>query len=201
MAPRKRSRNPDGTFSSSGGSQTGGTGDVKPQWLTVQTTSPTGANDYSVNQFTIPQIVLGGVGTATIIEILRVDWYLGIADFADANSLHMAYLTTNSRRSQNETLNLATLTQDVQDSTTFAMVIREKTTFGTSGGHVAVQPYTVDMTDSNGNGILVAGSQLTMVSGNFSDTLTSSATGKILYRYVNVGITEYVGIVASQFST
>jgi hypothetical protein len=62
---------------------------------------------------------------------------------------------------------------------------------------VGAFPVTIDLTDSNGNGMLIATDSLYVVAANVSGT-ASEAICKVFYRLVNVGITEYVGIVQSQ---
>lgn len=56
------------------------------------------------------------------------------------------------------------------------------------------------MTDGAGNGMLVATDRLTMVYGDVASAIVSSCSVHILYRLVEVGIEEYVGIVQSQAS-
>lgn len=68
----------------------------------------------------------------------------------------------------------------------------------TSGAIVLVSPIVVDLTDGSGNGILVAVPQiyLGMITAGQSAAINGSC--KILYRYVDVDLTEYIGIVQSQ---
>ncbi len=59
-------------------------------------------------------------------------------------------------------------------------------------------PIVIDTTDTDGNGILVATDRLFIVGGNLSGIVAATYVAKIMYRLVEVGITEYVGIVQSQ---
>lgn len=194
MAPK---RGADGRFKTSGGSLTGGTGDVKPQWLTSTSPFAAGANDYSVQTINVPRIILGQSGVATVMEILRVDWYLGLADLSDEDALYWGFLNTSLTRTQDETSSFATLAEDAADPQTFALAAQDLS-FTTSGANSTQIPISLDMTDGNGNGILIATDRLFLVSGTVVNTSVTQATVKILYRMVNVGITEYVGIVQSQ---
>ncbi len=199
MAPRKRTRNADGTFSSAGGSQTGGTGDIKPQVMTVTTPPGAGANDFSSVAVTVPRIMMGGRGYTTIMEVLRVDWYPSIENNADLAATYGVYLSTRLIRAQDSAATAGGFAADFSDPTTFAnaILITNLLTSGANGYHL---PISIDMTDNNGNGYLLATDRFFMTSGQVNDAVPSSTICKILYRMVNVGIEEYVGIVQSQFA-
>lgn len=196
MAP-KRSRGNNGRFTSSGGSQTGGTGDVKPQILSITVAKPAGTGDYSIALFPVPRVVLGSADTATVMEILRVNWYIAIEDIADTSSTHYAYLSFRALRAQDETASITTFSDDIAELSSFAGVFYHRGT-ATEGAVVAKMPMTVDMTDQNGNGFLIGTDQIFATSAGVANTTTCTATAKILYRMVSVGIVEYVGMVQSQ---
>lgn len=190
MPPKKRK--------TSGGSLTGGSGDVKPQFLTATSVSAAGIDDYTVIAINIPRLVLqDGSGVATIMEILRLDYYMGLRDLGDADASHWAFLNTQQRRVQNETANLASAINDLSDPTTFGFILNHKhtTTTGALGEHF---PHSYDCTDSNGNGILIATDRLFLTGGATGNTITSPVTVKILYRMYNADLIDYVGIVQSQ---
>ncbi len=182
----------------SGGSITGGTGDVKPQIFTMDSGTAGAVADYTVNQVALPVPRFGTLKTkATIMEILSVNWYVNIEDILDASSSNFAYLTTNTTRADADTATLASAALDVTDPKTFAFVI-QNASLTTSGFAITEMPQTINLTDSNGNGVLVATDKLFIVFGNVGGTAVGSAVAKVKYRLVNVGITEYVGIVQSQ---
>ncbi len=191
----KRRRGSDGKFLS-GGSATGGTGDLKPQILTMTTPSPIGASDYSVARIPLPRLVLGGVNTATIVEMLRVDWYFGIENLSDAAVTHWGFLATSTNRTQDEGASLNQLVLDIQDPRTFAIGVWDTFTTGTSGSRTQQLPVSIDLTDNNGNGVLVATDSIFIVGADAGAAILTPTMAKVLYRMVNVGITEYVGIVA-----
>ena len=182
----------------SGGSVTGGTGDVKPQILTVAGTNAVATTVYSVQQVTLPVAKIGFQKTrAQIVEILKVFWNIGSEDFAANNdNIMWAFLSTNSNRTNAGTSSAATSVQDFDDTRTLAYQkqIKSLTTSGATEGNI----WESDLTDSNGNGILVAVDRLDFVYSSVGNTGAISASVKILYRYVNVSIQEYVGIVQSQ---
>lgn len=182
----------------SGGSVTGGTGDVKPQIFTIFTQN-IAANTYGADRQPLPVPRFGTTKTkATIMEILKVYWYLGPEDSSDVNNTKFAYLSTSSVRLTGDGATNVTLAGDMQDSHTFAFVTEEKTLFGLAGGWVNDTPNVADLTDDNGNGVLIATDQIFITGGDVGGTLACSFIAKILYRLVSVGVTEYVGIVQSQ---
>lgn len=182
----------------SGGSVTGGTGDIKPQILTLSSGVATLVSDYVVRQNSLPVPRFGSSKTkATIMEILSVDWYLNLEDIQDATHTNFGYLTTNTQRTNQETVTTTTMREDAENSRTFAMAVIHRG-FVTSGMSIIAFPISIDMTDSNGNGLLIATDQLFVVGGNINGTVGGSYIAKIKYRLVMVGITEYVGIVQSQ---
>ena len=196
----KRARGTDGKFVS-GGSVTGGSGDVKPQWLTAFTNPPIAGSDYTVTEVLVPRLVLGSVNTATVMEILRVDYYMGITNLADATTINFAFLNTRILHQTDDPVTLNTINSDTIDPGTFAFVLYQTERLLTVASESVYQnkmPAKFDMTDNNGNGVLVATDKFFLTSGNFGNGTVTGATAKILYRMVNVGIREYVGIVASQ---
>lgn len=183
----------------SGGSVTGGTGDVKPQQLTLTTGTAGAVDDYVTALLPLPVPRFGSQGKdqATIFEILWVDWYVGLEDATDVASSIWAFLNTATTRSDGETSTTATLLADVLDPRSFAVFIRNKF-LTTSGQGIQDYPFHMDMTDNNGNGYLVATDRLAITCGAAANTAAISAMAKVAYRLVNVGLTEYIGIVQSQ---
>lgn len=186
---------------SSGGSVTGGTGDIKPQNLTVTTGVAGAIDDYVFASIALPVPRFGGSkNKATIFEFLWVDWYIGTEDLADITggvAQYWAWLSTAPTRAGGETSTLSSLGADLTDPRAFAPSLWGRSLV-TSGAWTVGFPRRVDMTDSNGNGFLVATDRLVITCGSVSGALPISATAKIAYRLVDVGIEEYVGIVQSQ---
>ncbi len=181
-----------------GGSATGGTGDLKPQILTMSGLA--GAiTDYVVVQVQLPVPRFGpGMNKATITEILKVWFYPAIEDLLDDDAVNATIIaTTNLGRANADAVTVGSLATDMQNSNIVAATItmRQLTTSGSA--HV-IYPLMVDVTDSNGNGVLVAADSIFLIGANIAGTVAGSYTAKILYRTVNVGVTEYVGILQSQ---
>ncbi len=175
---------------------TGGTGDVKPQVLTITSGVPGAINDYTVKQAVLPITRMSSKGRmAMVFEILRVDWYIGLEDLADVAHTNWAFLATLTNRTSGEVSTIATMGADIIDPLVIAPCVKQVLS---AVGFGKVAPVSIDLTDSNGNGILVATDRLFLVAGNVGGTIVSRATAKITYRQSNVGVMEYVGIVQSQ---
>ena len=172
--------------------------DVFPQTLTVGTGNGS-ANDYNVVQFALPISRLGGSASrAAVLEIIRVDYYLGIRDIEDlAGNTFLAYLTPSPTHQGADTATLTSIEDDCKSTINIAPVLRSFQTT-TSGASTLEMPLSYDLTDGAGNGFLVASDQLTLVSANVGGTTASSTVVKVWYRLVNVGMIEYVGILQSQ---
>jgi len=180
------------------GSRTGGSGDVKPQLMTVSSGSSTAPDDYVTALISLPVPRFGAQkNKATIFELLSVDWYVNIGDMLDSLATSWAWLSTIQGRVNAEVSNLATLNEDIGNARNFALVVRSRA-FVTSGMQTFHMPVHVDLTDNNGNGILIATDRIQVTTGNFGGTTGGESIAKILYRLVNVGVQEYVGIIQSQ---
>lgn len=184
--------------SKGGGSKTGGTGDVKPQIMTLSTGNVGAADDYVVNQLQLPVPRFGAQkNRATIFELLWVDWYVSPQDQVDQTATHWAFLSTAVTRADADTATLATLQEDLEEPRNFAIAITQNA-MTTSGSFNRTMPIHMPLTDQNGNGVLVATDRIVAVQGSTSDTTVSGSIAKVGYRLVNVGVEEYVGIVQSQ---
>ena len=176
----------------------GGTGDIKPQFLTLSsgTMAP---NTYDVVQFALPVPRFGTTKTkATVFEILSVDWFLAPEDLTNGIHSDIGYLTTSTNRIDGEPFILNDISIDFGRPQTFAAVIENNIILGANGLLNAVQPLHVDLTDGAGNGMLVATDSIILVVANVSNAVDSVTVAKVKYRLTNIGIAEYVGIVQSQ---
>ncbi len=172
--------------------------DVNPQFMTLLTGAAPAVDDYTINRINLPIARIGGrKGKAIVLELLKVFWYVSIRDVVDANTVQFAFLTTNTARADTETATLATAQEDAGDALTFAFVIWDKGLV-TTGGHSLIMPIVIDLTDGAGNGMLIATDQIFILCGGIGNTAGADAVAKVLYRFKEVGIEEYVGIVQSQ---
>ncbi len=182
-----------------GGSVTGGTGDIKPQYFTVSTNAIGAPDDYATVAAVTPIPRFGTTrNRSTVMEVLKVEWLLNLADDGDSAQHNVGFLSTAQIRANADTCTLATIGADMGNARVFGLVIRSKH-LATSGAHNQTWPIVIDMTDANGNGVLVATDRIHITGGNVAGTAaTGIFTAKILYRLVNIGINEYVGIVQGQ---
>ncbi len=175
----------------------GGTGDIKPQYLTLSSGDNV-MDTYDVTQFALPVPRFGTTKTkATVFEILSIDWYLAPAVLTDGVHSVFAYLTTATNRVDTEPFILTDIALDLGRSQSFGAVV-ENNILITTGGLNANLPKSVDLTDGAGNGILVATDSITLVVANVDDAANAVTVAKVKYRLTNIGIAEYVGIVQSQ---
>jgi len=181
-----------------GGSATGGTGDLKPQILTMSVGAGA-VDDYRVAQVNLPTVRFGpSQNRATITEILKVWFYPGIEDTADVSSKQAMFIATTALgRASAETSTIVTIAADFLNTRIVAGVFMTSV-LSTNGGWVAQYPQMVDLTDGNGNGVLVATDSLFIIGASVANTVAASFVAKVLYRMVNVGVQEYVGILQSQ---
>jgi len=170
--------------------------DIFPQILTVSTNSVASA-DYSVQSFSLPVSRIGGkANKATVVELVWVDYYPGILDAADAATNKAMYLTTGALHETADTATLITMSQDASHSRTLGFVFINKDITG--GGTVATLPIRVSFTDGAGNGVLIGTDEMQLVYADTGGTTAAIGTAKIAYRLVEVGLSEYVGMVQSQ---
>ncbi len=121
-------------------------------------------------------------------------------NIADINMFEFAMLgTTNLGRITAQTCTLVTAANDIINPRSFANVTYDQLTT-TSGGISHTNPISINMTDNNGNGFLIATDRIFIVAGGVATTNGVVATAKILYRLVNVDVMEFLGIVQSQQS-
>lgn len=178
-----------------GMSLTGGTGDINPQWLSF-TATESAADTTTTTTQTIPVQRLPQGGRAQVLEVLRVG-FLPSAFVPIASATEV----TDTMQCMISTKNFSTTATNFAEPTVFAaMSVAQNGAFTAAGtyGQNYDRIHWVDLTDGMGHGVLVA-------TDNIFAQVQSSGTGisvsvliKILYRWKNVSLQEYVGIVQSQ---
>lgn len=173
---------------------TGGTNDVNPQILTCPTiTLAAGADVSDELAINLPISRVGTKGTkVTVFELLKIQFSQPTVQAeppAATNYLEISYLATgpgtNGAFSNPRVITQDTVNVRIQDSgASFAYAI------GTS-------PW-IDLTDGAGHGILIGADVIYFGARHFNLTVTSTWGCKMLYRYKEVGITEYIGMVQQQ---
>lgn len=181
---------------------TGGTGDVNLQVLTLPPTSTIEQNAYRQVQVALPVNRLGqSKGKAVVIEVLKV-WF-------DLPSFPGTYETVGQVTQAQAQLS-TTSQPDIQheEPTVFAYASQKfkgssaSATLAASVSATWVTPIVLDLTDGAGHGLLIAVD--TIFFGIDTDSYPApgvSFNAKIFYRFKQVDLTEYIGIVQSQSVT
>lgn len=174
---------------------TGGTGDVSPQWMSFSATQSAADTTTTITQ-AIPVQRLQTRGLAQVMEVLRVTFdhasFPANASTTEALDTLDTFLSTASFGTTNTTWS------EPRVFAGFNEYSRGAFTAGGTYNYVASRFSTIDLTDGAGHGLLIA-------TDNIFAQVQSSGTGaanqvhiKILYRWKNVPMVEYVGIVQSQ---
>lgn len=164
---------------------TGGTGDVSPQWMTFSAVQ-SGADTTTTTTQAIPVQRLPSGTRAQVMEVLKVMW-----DFpavVEADSSIACYLSTSS---------FGTTGTNIGEPRVFAG--RATSTAITTSGMVIFERIKLDdLTDGAGHGVLIATDNIYAQVVSASTSLTNTVRLKLLYRWKNVPLPEYIGIVQSQ---
>lgn len=174
---------------------TGGSGDVNPQYMGVQV-QLSAVNVFTQATIQIPVNRLRvGRGRAWVTEILKIYVQLSLPEGAvaateqsDTISWHVAYLT------QGGILNLA-------NANCIMAGVRGDQHSWTAAGTYYVEtsyPQEIDMTDGAGHGVLIAVDQLFLGAVSTGKVGLVVVDMKVLFRFKEVGIAEFIGIVQSQ---
>lgn len=178
-----------------GSSLTGGTGDVNPQWMTF-TATQSGADTTTTTTQAIPVQRLPVGGKSQVMEVLKVFYQMpafpAIASAAEAADIRSIFLST---------VNFGTTATSLAEPRVFSGFADElRGAFTAAGTFGSYFPNVVsfDLTDGAGHGLIIA-------TDNIFAQVVTSGTGatnavfiKILYRWKNIGLQEYIGIVQSQ---
>jgi hypothetical protein len=178
-------------------SLTGGTKDVNPQFMSGKVTC-SAANTFTEVQIALPvaRPITGGTQKTTIVEILKI-----FADFANLD-LDAAAATQRSQQ--------FAVTTTTQGSSIFTLdnprcimildhtVRNAFTAAGSAALDIKNMPLMADLTDGAGHGVLVGTDSIFLGFDTNGFTAAVSVFWKILYRFKDVSLVEYIGIVQSQ---
>lgn len=178
-----------------GGTLTGGTGDVSPQWMTFSATQSAADTTTSVQQ-AIPVQRLQSAGKAQVMEVLKV--------VIDTTALPVIGNVAEVLRSISvfvSTTNFGATATTWAEPRVFAASLKNTRGAFTAGGtygYAFSSMDSQDLTDGAGHGILVATDNIFLQVQSVATGVANVARCKILYRWKNVPMVEYVGIVQSQ---
>ena len=176
------------------------TGDVRPQWLNAGTLTMTAADTTIVGTINIPipRIGLSSTQRATIMEILKVEIYVAGNETDPAHQIMFALATTalavTGATGQTQAAFLSTIVSDPRVIGAWT----ESQNITTSGVTKSQYPVVLNMMDGAGHGVLAATDTLSIMFTTDNAAAAGQVTTRILYRTIEVGIAEYVGIVQSQ---
>lgn len=177
-----------------GDALTGGTGDVSPQLIT-QRVIMSAANTYTEATIPIPVARFQlRRGKSMVMELLKVYWDLGPSDSNPSAGGNVSTILA-----QLSTVSLTNVAPN--DPRVISYCNREyRGAFTAAGTYLTVttDPYVDDKTDGAGHGVIIATDNIFIgiVTGNF--VAASQVDFRILYRFKEVSLEEYIGIVQSQ---
>lgn len=162
--------------------------DIKPQWLNVNITM-TAANTYT--QVTTPLPINptlgGGKNKARVIELLKA-FVFALPDTLAEDAAIYIQVATKSQASLVAPNNCENFL--IQFGRDFQLV--------TSGAISCDVPMVFDLTDGNGNGMLVATQNIYCAAVTAGQGSALGVGIKFLYRFIDIDMAEYVGIIQSQ---
>lgn len=164
---------------------TGGTKDINPQYMHL-TASQSAADTSTTTSFPIPIQRLQAAGRAQVLEVLKVLW--DVPQSSEADSALNVFLTTSSFG-----------TSAISYGNTRVIDSMQSRSFITTSGTIRDErPVIHDLTDGAGHGFLVATDNVFIQVNSTTTGATNIVNCKILYRWKDVSVVEYVGIVQGQ---
>lgn len=181
------------------GSLTGGTGDVNPQWFNLNTLAIPASGAYADASTTLPRERLPYGNKSQVLELLKLQF-----NIHPACTLAMTAATFTSLRMYVLTRTFGTV-EPVLTQNTGNVVHRKDITIANTAAAPAVNLLVpinevIDLTDDDGHGMLIATDSIFIGAANTAFTTGGTATinAKLYYRWKNVSLQEYIGIVQSQ---
>lgn len=174
---------------------TGGTRDVNPQYINAAVIAPTGTASQGQVNIVLPlSRLVATTGThSEIIEILKVYWYFYGENGSSDTNYQLGCLSTAQTS--------MALGPVFEDPHVIAMMETSIKLVGTAANFAqnGYQPIETNLTDENGHGYLVATEQIWLSLTQTNNLSVSQKLAiKILYRYKNVGLTEFYTMIQSQ---
>lgn len=182
------------------GSLTGGTGDVNPQQYNIVLVQP-GADLTDILTLPVPVYRFPlSKGRAMVMEMLKIDWI--IEDFvagasqasiaAGISTSQVGSLTNGGSSTQANQFNAMAL------PTTLACFSYDYLFATGAGFAITSRIQERDYTDAAGHGVLIATDQITVFLASTNTAISNRVVAKMLYRWKEVSLEEYIGIVQSQ---
>ena len=177
-------------------SLTGGTGDVNPQWVAF-TAVQTGNDVFLQQTFDLPTNPSMPVRSnkAMVLEFLRVQflWSLDTTQSPATPQRHSAVLST-------ATVDIGAGLSTIQSSVN-AITTDQFLTFQAGAGATVFTrdvAKVYDLTDGAGHGVIIASKSINLIISTFNTATSNRVVVRILYRYKEVTITEFITLAQFQ---
>ena len=174
---------------------TGGTGDVSPQWMSFAAVQ-SAADVATTTTQAVPVQRQNNRGKAQVMEALKVIFELptfpATASAVEATDAHAIFLSTTSFG--------ATATVWSEPRVFAGWTRINQGAFTAAGTYQNAYDNTKeqDLTDGAGHGILIATDNIFAQANSTLTGLVNTFRIKLLYRWKNISLAEYIGIVQSQ---
>lgn len=177
-----------------GDNLTGGTGDVNPQLLTFPPLTLPNIDTYNVARISLPIVrIPARSNKAIVMEVLKVMFV--------PPSFPGAFQATGQIIQSQIQLSTSQVSAIFPGSpAVFAYHSRKwKGNAGTEAyGTTWVNPHVLDLTDGAGHGVLIATDAIYFGADTTGFPASTSFNCSVLYRWKEVGLTEYLGMVSNQ---
>jgi len=150
-----------------------------------------GANTFTTQTITLPlnRIRVGGAGRTTILEFLWIDVTIVSVDLL-ANSDEVAFSFSSGA--------VPTSVQNISNPDVIAEVLLFAHVGASPGTALVRQNFRMDLQSQDGHGQLIAVDRINVMGNSSGLAAAAQFRWRIYYRFVNVPIEEFVGIVQSQ---
>lgn len=171
----------------------GGTGDMSPQWLSVSITQSAADADTNIQiPLPVPRYN-AGKDRSIVIEVLKVVYVINNLSSAGAQQAYNCTLST-----ADVGLAAANSILGIGDPRTFSFFTLDFIFATAVGLTFQTRRFDDDLRDGSGRGVLVATDSIFL---SCATNLTGQANvfaAKILYRFTDISLSEYIGIVQAQ---
>lgn len=177
---------------------TGGTGDLNPQYMILYAQQTT-ANNYVIANFPIPiNRFAQRRGKAMVMELLKVAYSANLATNLNVVGSQTCYW--QSQISTKEQSSLDPSDGTVIDYVSDQITIYQPATPTAAVARWAQQPIVHDLTDGAGHGIIIATDRIYLWFNTVQFSNPVATWVRLYYRFKEVSLEEYVGMVQSQQS-
>lgn len=185
---------------------TGGSRDVNPQWMNIPIVQQSADGNTTIQAPLPVQRLQQKDKKSLVMELLQVYWDLPV--FTPNAGIIMSFAGMLTTKNPNLVAGAGVTTPTFfairSQGTTLDYINRQIFTGATNDGTLLLdEPAVHDLTDNAGHGILVATDNVfvslaTIIGASTGTGVINSALCKLLYRWKEVTLEEYIGIVQSQ---